>query len=73
MAFGAAAAPEVHLERLLAALAAFFLAVGFAAHALDELKGRPLKTALSDRFLIALAAASLAAAIAIGAITSAVT
>src|SRR6185295_15354371 len=35
-------------------------------HALDELNGRPLKTRLSDTALIGLAAASLAAALAIG-------
>ncbi|HKG16783.1 MAG TPA: hypothetical protein VKA96_03755, partial [Solirubrobacteraceae bacterium] len=50
----------------LAALAAFFLAVGVAAHALDELNGRPLRTRLSDRALIALAAGGLAGAVAIG-------
>lgn len=66
VALGAAAAPAIHLDRLLAALAAFFLAVGVAAHALDELNGRPLKTRLSDRSLVTLAAISLAGAIAIG-------
>lgn len=66
VALGAAAAPRIHGDRLLAALGAFFLAVGVAAHALDELKGRPLKTRLSDRSLIALAAIPLAGAIAIG-------
>ncbi len=63
---GAAAAAAIHLDRLLATLAAFFLAVGLAAHALDELRGRPLQTRLSDRSLIALAATSLGGAIAIG-------
>lgn len=66
VALGAAVAPQFHLGRLLATLAAFFLAVGVAAHALDELNGRPLKTQLSDRALIALASISLAAAIGIG-------
>ena len=66
VALGAAAAPKIHGDRLLAALVAFFLAVGVAAHALDELKGRPLKTRLSDRSLIALAAIALAGAIGIG-------
>src|SRR5262249_27793105 len=45
---------------------AFLLAVGVAAHALDELNGRPLRTALSDRTLVALAGVSLAGACAIG-------
>jgi hypothetical protein len=66
VALGAAAAAEIHADRLLAALGAFFLAVGIAAHALDELNGRPLRTGLSDRTLIALAGTSLAGAIAIG-------
>jgi hypothetical protein len=66
VALGAAAAPTFHLYRLVAALGAFFLAVGVAAHALDELQGRPLGTRLSDRALIVLAATSLAGAVAIG-------
>lgn len=63
---GAAAAPSVHLDRLLAALGAFFLGVGVCAHALDELNGRPLRTHLSNRALIALAIGGLAGALAIG-------
>jgi len=66
VAFGAAVAPAMHLDRLLATLAAFFLAVGVAAHALDELNGHPLRTRLSDRSLIALASVSLGGATAIG-------
>ena len=66
VAFGAAAAPTLHGDRLLATLAAFFLGVGITAHALDELNGRPLGTALSDRTLIALAVAGLAGAVALG-------
>jgi hypothetical protein len=66
VAFGAAAATEIHTDRFIATLAAFFLAVGIGAHALDELNGRPLKTRLSDRTLIGLAVASLTGAIGIG-------
>jgi len=66
VALGAAAAPVVHADRLLAALAAFFLAVGVSAHALDELQGRPLGTALPRATLVALAVAGLAGAVAIG-------
>jgi len=66
VAFGAAAASQIHTDRFVATLAAFFLAVGISAHALDELNGRPLKTELSDRALIGLAAVSLAGAIGIG-------
>jgi hypothetical protein len=64
--FGAVAATQIHTDRFIATLAAFFLAVGISAHALDELNGRPLKTELSDRTLIGLAAVSLAGAIGIG-------
>jgi hypothetical protein len=63
---GAAAAPTLHAGRLGAALAAFFLAVGVSAHALDELNGRPLGTKLSRRVLISLAVVSLVGAVAIG-------
>lgn len=63
---GAAAAPVVHADRLGAALGAFLLAVGVSAHALDELRGRPLGTTLSRRLLVSLAAVSLIGAIAIG-------
>lgn len=66
VAIGAAVAPTVHLYRLGAALGAFFLAVGISAHALDELNGRPLNTALKRSTLIVVAAASLAGAVAIG-------
>lgn len=66
VALGAASASAFHLGRLGAALAAFLLAVGVAAHALDELHGRPLGTGLSDRTLIALAVAGLGGACAIG-------
>src|ERR671930_1567436 len=66
VAFGAASAPAVHGGRLAATLAAFLLAVGVSAHALDELHGRPLGTRLSDRTLVALAAGGLGGAVAIG-------
>lgn len=66
IALGAAAAPTLHADRLGAALGAFFLAVGVSAHALDELKGRPLHTRLSRTTLISLAVTGLAGAIAIG-------
>jgi 4-hydroxybenzoate polyprenyltransferase len=66
VAIGAALAPELEVRRLLAALAAFALALGIGAHALDELHDRPLRTGLSDRVLIVLAAVSIGGAIAIG-------
>jgi len=60
------ASDHVAWDRLAAAVVAFALAVGVGAHALDELTGRPLRTAIPDRVLIALAGASIAGAIGIG-------
>lgn len=45
---------------------AFALAMGVGAHALDELAGRPLRTAIPSRGLVWLAIGSVAAASAIG-------
>jgi hypothetical protein len=65
---GAALAPEVSLSALLATLIAFFLAVGLAAHALDELNGRPLQTRIPASALVAVTVAGLAGAVALGAV-----
>lgn len=66
VAIGACLAPHVYLSRLLATLAAFFLAVGIAAHALDELHGRPLRTSIPGPALVAAVVAGLAGALALG-------
>ena len=66
VAVGAALAPTFHLNRLLWALAAFFLAMGVAAHALDELNGRPLRTSIPSAVLWVVGVTSLAGAVAIG-------
>jgi len=66
VALGAAAAPHLHADRLGAALVAFALAVGVSAHALDELRGRPLQTALTASTLKALAVAGLLGALIVG-------
>ena len=66
VAAGAALAPRFHLDRMLWGLAAFFLAMGVAAHALDELKGRPLRTRIPSAVLVGIAIVSLAGAVAIG-------
>lgn len=66
VAIGAAVAPHLYGYRLVWTLVAFFLGVGVAAHALDELHGRPLQTRLSDRVLVGLASVSLTGAAAIG-------
>ena len=63
---GAALAPAIHYDRLAATLLAFFLAVGIAAHALDELNGRPLRTGIPSAALWSIAAASLVGAVGLG-------
>jgi hypothetical protein len=65
---GAMIAPHVRLDRLVAALVAFFLAVGIAAHALDELQGRPLRTSIPSPMLVGVTVAGLVGAVALGAI-----
>jgi hypothetical protein len=64
---GACLAPHVYLSRLLATVAAFFLAVGVAAHALDELHGRPLRTSIPGSLLVGVTVVGLAGALALGA------
>jgi hypothetical protein len=66
VAIGAALAPDLHVGWLLETLAAFFLAMGLAAHALDELNGRPLRTRIPGGVLIAIAVVGLGGAIAFG-------
>jgi hypothetical protein len=66
VAIGAALAPRLDVSWLLETLAAFFLAMGVAAHALDELNGRPLRTRIPDGVLWALAVVGVAAAVALG-------
>jgi hypothetical protein len=64
--WGAALAGGHHYDRLAATLIAFFLAVGVAAHALDELQGRPLGTRISPGVLVVLACLGLGGAVLIG-------
>jgi hypothetical protein len=66
VAIGATIASRFDGGRLVATLVAFFLAVGVCAHALDELHGRPLRTAIPGWLLVVAAATSLAGAVAIG-------
>ena len=63
---GGCLAPVVAWGRLGLTVLAFALAMGIGAHALDELHGRPLQTAIPRRVLVALAVGSVAAACAIG-------
>ncbi len=66
VAIGAALTSAFAWDRFLPTVAAFFLAVGIGAHALDELNGRPLQTRIPGSMLVALAIASIAGAVAIG-------
>ena len=66
VALGATLAPVFSTNRMLWTMAAFLLALGISAHALDELHGRPLGTAIPSRTLVGLAVAALAGASAIG-------
>src|SRR5437868_12048953 len=63
---GASLAPALSLKRLAATLLAFFFAVGVSAHALDELRGRPLQTTIPSRLLWTAAVAGLGLAVAVG-------
>jgi hypothetical protein len=66
VALGAGLAPRLDGPRLGATFAAFALALGVGAHALDELRGRPLPTEIPTPILVSLAAGSIAGAAAIG-------
>ncbi len=68
---GASLAPHFHLERLVATLIAFGLAVGIGAHGLDELRGRPLGTSIPSPVLAAVSAAAIAGAVVLGALGTA--
>jgi len=73
VALGWAAAPASHERRLAGSLVAFFLAVGIGAHALDELNGRPLKTAIPRGTLVGSAVVSIGLACGIGVAGAAMT
>lgn len=66
VALGACLDPVRSWERFALTLAAFALALGVAAHALDELRGRPLRTRIPRAALVLLAVVTLAGASAIG-------
>ena len=71
VAIGAALVPHMKWGLLGWTTLAFLLAMGVGAHALDELNGRPLRTAIPASVLVALAAVSIAAACAIGVVAAA--
>jgi hypothetical protein len=66
VAIGAAVSPAFDGGKLGASVLAFFLGVGLCAHALDELKGRPLRTRIPGRVLWTLAVLSLLGAVGLG-------
>ncbi len=66
VAIGAALAPNLEVRWWLETMLAFLLAMGIAAHALDELHGRPLRTRIPDAVLKALAVVGLVGAAALG-------
>ncbi len=66
VAVGAALAPRMDWALLGWTTLAFALAMGVGAHALDEMRGRPLQTRIPPRTLAALAVVSISAACAIG-------
>lgn len=65
---GACLSGPVNAVYLVATVLAFFLAVGIGAHALDEIAGRPLGTAIPLPQLIAAAVVGLGGAVALGVI-----
>jgi hypothetical protein len=71
VALGAALAPHMKWGLLGWTVLAFLLAMGLGAHALDELRGRPLRTHIPSRVLGGLAAVSIGAASAIGIVVAA--
>jgi hypothetical protein len=66
VAVGAALVPRMDWPLLGWTTLAFALAMGVGAHALDEMRGRPLQTRISQPVLATLATVSISAATAIG-------
>jgi len=67
---GAALAPTPDPKIVAGSLVAFFLAVGVASHAFDELQGRPLGTRIPSSVLLALGSLALLGAVALGVIAA---
>jgi demethylmenaquinone methyltransferase / 2-methoxy-6-polyprenyl-1,4-benzoquinol methylase len=65
---GAALAPMPDPRIVAGALVAFFLAVGVASHAFDELQGRPLGTRIPSRVLLGSGSLALIGAVSLGVI-----
>ncbi|MDP9145086.1 MAG: hypothetical protein M3N43_10400, partial [Actinomycetota bacterium] len=69
---GAALAPTLDWTILAGTLVAFAFGLGIGAHALDEVKSRPLGTRLSDRALWLLGIGAMAVSLAIAVIGASV-
>ena len=67
---GATLAPRFDGALLGWTVLAFFLTLGVGAHALDELRGRPLQTRIPAATLVGLAIGSIGAAAAIGVVVA---
>ena len=65
---GAAVAPELDWRILAGTLTAFGIGLGIGAHALDEVKSRPLRTDFSDLALWVLGLGAMAATLGIAAL-----
>lgn len=65
VAIGAALAPELDWRILAGTLTAFGIGLGIGAHALDEVKSRPLGTGFSDSVLWLLGLGAMAATVVI--------
>jgi hypothetical protein len=68
---GAALAPMPDPRIVAGTLIAFFLAVGVASHAFDELQGRPLGTRIPSSVLLGLGSLALIGAVALGIVAAA--
>jgi hypothetical protein len=66
VAIGAATAAVIQPRWLFETLLAFTLALGLSAHALDELRGRPLRTRIPDGVLWTIAVVGVMGAVALG-------
>ena len=66
VAIGASLAPRLDGGRLGVTVLAFFAAVGVAAHALDELHGRPLRTQIRTPVLMGAAITGLSVSVGLG-------
>src|SRR5213594_1620774 len=66
VAIGASLASKMNGRWLAESLVAFLLGMGLAAHAMDELHGRPLSTLIPNGVLWTIAIVGLAGAIALG-------